>query len=79
MGLVEQDWIETLPNTSCELSYEDFVTAGHRYAVRLRAEGCTLIVALTHMRMHNDRRLAMEVPEIDLVLGGHVRKKKENE
>ena len=28
-------------------------------------------MAVTHMRWHNDRRLAEEVPEIDLILGGH--------
>ena len=29
------------------------------------------MVAVTHMRWHNDRRLAREVPEINLILGGH--------
>ena len=34
-------------------------------------QGCDLIVALTHMRDPNDLRLAQEVPEIHLILGGH--------
>ena len=32
---------------------------------------CDLIIALTHMRVPNDRILASEVPAIDFVLGGH--------
>lgn len=32
---------------------------------------CDLIVALTHMRNEQDRKLAAAVPEIDLILGGH--------
>jgi hypothetical protein len=30
-----------------------------------------MVIALTHMRWHNDRKLAMNCPEIDLILGGH--------
>jgi 5'-nucleotidase len=31
---------------------------------------CDFVIALTHMRLSNDRILANSVPEIDLVLGG---------
>ena len=34
-------------------------------------QGCEVVIALTHMRTPNDIRLAKEVEEIDLVLGGH--------
>ena len=37
----------------------------------LTTQDCDLVVAVTHMRWHNDRRLAEEVPEINLILGGH--------
>lgn len=30
-----------------------------------------MIIALTHMRIPNERNLALRVPEIDLMLGGH--------
>lgn len=30
-----------------------------------------IVIALTHMRMHNDIKLAENVSEIDLILGGH--------
>ena len=32
---------------------------------------CDLIVALTHMRIPNEKNLAVLVPEIDIMLGGH--------
>lgn len=37
----------------------------------LQSKGAQLIVALTHSREPNDRKLAAEVPAIHLVLGGH--------
>jgi 5'-nucleotidase len=39
--------------------------------VLLQEEGAELVFALTHMRVPNDMKLAREVAEIDLVLGGH--------
>lgn len=34
-------------------------------------EGVDYVIALTHMRTPNDSRLAENVDEIDLILGGH--------
>ena len=34
-------------------------------------QGADYIIALTHMRWPNDIRLAEQVDEIDLILGGH--------
>lgn len=43
-----------------------------REAVRtLRRQGARVIVAITHQDMPKDRELVREVPEIDLVIGGH--------
>ena len=39
--------------------------------LRSSPHNCDLIIALTHMRVPNDRILASKVPEIDFVLGGH--------
>ena len=73
VGLAEREWIATLalvPEDSVE--YTDFVVAGRRLASELRREqGCHVVVALTHMRVPNDERLAAEAPEFDVVLGGH--------
>lgn len=34
-------------------------------------QGCDYVIALTHMRNPNDVKLAENVDEIDLILGGH--------
>lgn len=55
------------------IDYEDFVDAARRVSSILRnEESVDLVVALTHMRVPNDERLAREAPEaVDLILGGH--------
>ena len=47
----------------------DFADEGRKLARELRADGADVVIALTHMRWPNDRRLAQEVDEIDIVLG----------
>jgi len=73
IGLIEYDWITTLSCIDVEdLIYEDFIAAGNRLAALLREEfGCDVVIALTHMRLPNDRRFAQLSQGIDLVLGGH--------
>lgn len=73
MGLIELGWLETLPHISLnDVMYTDYVTRGKELAVFLREEQLVdVVIALTHMRDDNDRRLVQEVPEIDVVLGGH--------
>ena len=51
-------------------------TVNHFFFVSLKLlcyppQGCNLIIALTHMRMPNDERLAKSVGEIDIILGGY--------
>ena len=43
----------------------------HSSALLTKDEGSELVVAVTHMRVPNDRKLASLVPDLDLVLGGH--------
>lgn len=69
LGLVD-DWLDAT-SAGPEIKYEDFVTAGRRAAKKLKSEGADVVIALTHMFMANDEKLAREVPEIDLILGGH--------
>ncbi|CAF0987732.1 unnamed protein product [Brachionus calyciflorus] len=73
IGLVEQEWMETLSTIDFdEIIYEDFVLVGKRLANELRnVDKVDYVIALTHMRLPNDLELAEEVPEIDLILGGH--------
>lgn len=49
----------------------DTVEAARQAIPRMRAMGAQLIVALTHQTVADDVRLLQEVPEIDLVIGGH--------
>eukprot|EP00118_Oscarella_pearsei_P011867 m.83044 g.83044 ORF g.83044 m.83044 type:complete len:568 (+) comp36325_c0_seq4:142-1845(+) len=73
MGLIEKDWLDTLATVSPEnVIYTDFAEQGIHLAQQLRAEGAELVIALTHMRQHNDMDLARKARgHIDLVLGGH--------
>jgi len=72
IGLIEEEWMATLSTVDPDdLEYIDFVLEGRRLAQELRAEGVDYVIALTHMRWPNDIRLAENVEEIDLILGGH--------
>jgi 5'-nucleotidase len=73
VGLIEEEWLACCStiNPDC-LDCTDLVTVGSAVAKKLRAEeDVDFVIALTHFREPNDERLAVEVPEIDLVLGGH--------
>ena len=73
MGLIEEDWLETLATLEPEdLQYVDFIDAGRAIAKELRLRnGVDIVVALTHMRLPNDQKLARAVDDIDIILGGH--------
>ncbi|GFG38259.1 hypothetical protein Cfor_01900 [Coptotermes formosanus] len=72
VGLVEQEWLDTLANINPEeVTFIDFVEAGRKLGAQLKQEGCDYVIALTHMRNPNDVKLAENVDEIDLILGGH--------
>jgi len=77
IGVVEHDWMATLATIDPEdVDFEDPVEWVRRRVPELKAEsGADLVVALSHMRMPNDIRLADECggPDglIDIVLGGH--------
>jgi 5'-nucleotidase len=52
--------------------YLDYVEISKRLTKFLKEEkGCHIVIALTHMRVPNEKRLAKLVPELDLALGGH--------
>ncbi len=53
-----------------ELKIADPVTVGKRLARRLRLQGADIIIALTHLSMCEDKRLAAET-DVDLIVGGH--------
>jgi 2',3'-cyclic-nucleotide 2'-phosphodiesterase (5'-nucleotidase family) len=69
IGLID-DWIGHT-QLGKSVRYEDFVVRGSELAKKLKQDGAEVIVALTHMYVRDDRKLAREVPEIDVILGGH--------
>ncbi|KAJ1964450.1 hypothetical protein IWQ62_002929 [Dispira parvispora] len=74
IGIVEREWLETLPSLPATFQYRDFVECARELSEYLRspAIGVDLVVALTHMRLPNDIKLAREcADQVDLVLGGH--------
>jgi 5'-nucleotidase len=72
IGLAEQEWFHTIADMPDYFHYVSFVEEGRRLANLLKTtQNVDLVIALTHMRMPNDVILAEQVPEIDLVLGGH--------
>lgn len=73
VGLVEEEWLATLATVDIdEVTYFDFVAEGRKLSRFLKEkEHVDYVIALTHMRTPNDCRLAENVDEIDLILGGH--------
>ncbi len=47
------------------------VVAARKWAKYLRERGTEVIVALTHIGVKKDKLLAKQVPEIDVIVGGH--------
>ena len=76
VGLVEQGWLDTLSSIEPEdVIFEAPVDFAKRRVPELVAQlgPFDAVVAVTHMRMPNDRALAAAAREvgIDVILGGH--------
>lgn len=82
IGLVEKDWLATLPSLPSEFRYRSMSSVAVALSKELRdpkGEACELIIALTHSRVQNDIALANAVGAhkdgdshgCDLVCGGH--------
>jgi 5'-nucleotidase len=50
--------------------YEPALDAARKAVAALRGK-CDAIVAITHLELDDDQRLAEAIPDIDLILGGH--------
>lgn len=85
IGLVERDWIATVPSFPPNFRYRSMVQVAKMLSKELRDPSgkhrCDIVIALTHCRLPNDIDLAnalgatRDAPEnehgVDLVLGGH--------
>ncbi|OAN52213.1 bifunctional metallophosphatase/5'-nucleotidase [Paramagnetospirillum marisnigri] len=53
------------------VTFTDEMAAAQAMAHQLRAQGAEVVVALTHLDLDEDRKLALRTKGVDLVLGGH--------
>ena len=70
IGLVLEDMPEMVAETG-RLRFEQEVTAAQRTVDTLLAQGVQHIVAVTHLGLERDQRLAAGVNGIDVIVGGH--------
>lgn len=65
IGLIEKDWIATVPSWPSNFKYIDMKDAGLELSKRLRDPSgeyrCDIIIALTHARVPNDIQLAKDL------------------
>ncbi|MBC8173405.1 MAG: bifunctional metallophosphatase/5'-nucleotidase [Chitinophagales bacterium] len=61
----------TINSTAPEyVIYEDYYTAAAKAIQQLQGQ-CDFIVAVTHLTLEDDHKLAQKFPEIKLIIGGH--------
>lgn len=57
------------------LKYQDPAVVAEKYARELKAEGCELVICLTHLgyegESYTDRQLAASTSSVDIIVGGH--------
>jgi 2',3'-cyclic-nucleotide 2'-phosphodiesterase (5'-nucleotidase family) len=64
--------LEPLEGCGAEpIRFEDPFDVAKRMVSRFKVQGVDLIIALTHLRMTDDRKLAELNPDIDFIVGGH--------
>ena len=58
-------------NRADYVQYRNPIQSARSQVQELQRQGADIIVALTHLSLAEDHQLAAQVPEIDLILGGH--------
>ncbi|KAJ1661968.1 hypothetical protein IW140_006258 [Coemansia sp. RSA 1813] len=75
IGIVEKEWLDTLPCLPPTFVYHDFVKSAREMATKLKKDeslACDLVICLSHMRLPNDIKLADACSDVvDLFLSGH--------
>ncbi len=69
-GIVTTD-TPLLSSCQNQVLFTPLILTAQRMCQQLKEEGAQLIVALTHLFFKEDLMLAREVPDIDIILGGH--------
>jgi len=71
IGLILPDAASIIKASSIAgIHFRDAAKTVRTYLPEMRKQA-DLVVALTHIGLDNDRRLAADVPEIDVIVGGH--------
>ncbi|KAK7894335.1 hypothetical protein LTR67_006096 [Exophiala xenobiotica] len=73
IGFVEREWLDTINSLPPNLIYKSVSATAAELVPGLREQGAEIIIAITHQREPNDKKLAEKTTDglIDLVLGGH--------
>lgn len=73
IGLVEQEWLDTINFLPPDLDYRSPSSTAMELAPRLREQGADIVIVLAHQRMANDVALAQQIEPgtVDIILGGH--------
>lgn len=67
-GITHYNEVVTVPG---DVSFTDYTKAAKESVEQFEIMGVDKIIALTHIGIGHDRTLAKEVPEIDVIIGGH--------
>ncbi|KAJ2617140.1 hypothetical protein H4S08_000464 [Coemansia sp. RSA 1365] len=77
IGIIEKEWLDTLPCLPSTFEFQDFVTSARNTATMLKnpldaSMACDIVICLSHMRLGNDVKLIEGCGDVvDLVLSGH--------
>ena len=69
-GLLTEETLEIL-NPGIDITVTDHISAARQAVTGLERDGINKIIALTHIGWHEDLKLAREVGDIDIIIGGH--------
>jgi 5'-nucleotidase / UDP-sugar diphosphatase len=69
-GLLGDDAINKTANPG-PVNFEDPIRSARKAADQLLADGADILISVNHSGVYEDRKLAQEVPEIDVIVGGH--------
>ena len=70
IGILTPD-TPALASPGPDARFGDVKKALQRYVAELEAQGVNIIVALTHIGLEEDKKIAREVDGIDVIVGGH--------
>ncbi|MFK5985434.1 MAG: 5'-nucleotidase C-terminal domain-containing protein [Pseudomonadota bacterium] len=60
-----------LSQAQANIKIEDIISIARQKVIEFKSKSVDIIVALTHLNLEQDKRLAKQVKGIDLIMGGH--------